>query len=64
MPSSRESSRPRDQTCISYVTCIGRQVLYYFTTLLLKNANHNLSLQGIIIFVLVEGLTSMLIAAE
>ena len=27
MPSSRESSWPRDQTCIFYVTCIGRQVL-------------------------------------
>ena len=26
---SRESSRPRDQTCISYVSCIGKQVLYY-----------------------------------
>ena len=23
MPSSRGSSRPRDQTCISYVSCIG-----------------------------------------
>ena len=28
MPSSRESSRPRDQTHISYVSCIGRWVLY------------------------------------
>ena len=28
MPSSRGSSQPRDQTCISYVSCIGRQVLY------------------------------------
>ena len=25
MPSSRGSSRPRDQTCLSYVSCIGRQ---------------------------------------
>ena len=24
---SRGSSRPRDQTCISYVSCIGRQIL-------------------------------------
>ena len=48
----------------SLVSCFGRQVLYYFTTLLLKNANHNLSLQGVITFVLVEGLASMLIAAE
>ena len=27
--SSRESSLPKDQTCISYVSCIGRWVLYY-----------------------------------
>ena len=26
--SSRESSQPRDQTPVSYVSCIGRQVLY------------------------------------
>ncbi|KAB0361967.1 hypothetical protein FD754_006123 [Muntiacus muntjak] len=29
MPSSRGSSRLRDQTHISYVSCIGRQVLYH-----------------------------------
>ena len=29
IPSSRGSSRPRDQTHISYVSCIGRQVLYH-----------------------------------
>ena len=29
MPSYRESSRPRDWTCISYISCIGRWVLYY-----------------------------------
>ena len=29
MPSSRESSLPRDQTCVSYVSCIGRQILYH-----------------------------------
>ena len=28
MPSSRGSSRPRDQTHILYASCIGRQVLY------------------------------------
>ena len=28
MPSSRESSWARDQTCISYIPCIGRQVQY------------------------------------
>ena len=29
VPSSRGSSPPRDQTHISYVSCIGRQVLYH-----------------------------------
>ena len=29
MPSSRASSQPRDQTFISYVSCIGRCVLYH-----------------------------------
>ena len=29
MPFSRRSSRPRDRTHISYVSCIGRQVLYH-----------------------------------
>ena len=28
MPSSRGSSQPRDQTCVSCVSCTGRQVLY------------------------------------
>ena len=29
MPSSRGSSQPRDRICVSYVSCIDRQVLYY-----------------------------------
>ena len=29
MPFSRESSLPGDQTWVSYVSCIGRQVLYH-----------------------------------
>ena len=29
MPSSRESSWPRNQTHVSYFSCIGRQVLYH-----------------------------------
>jgi len=29
MPSSRGSSQLRDQTCVSYVSCIGRWVLYH-----------------------------------
>ena len=30
MPSSRGSSWPRDQTCVSYVSCVGRWVLYHW----------------------------------
>ena len=30
MPSSRGSSRPREGTHVSYVSCIGRQVLYHW----------------------------------
>ena len=30
IPFSRGSSRPRDQTHISYVSCIGKQVLYHW----------------------------------
>ena len=29
MPSSRGSSQPRDLTCVSYVSCISRRVLYH-----------------------------------
>ena len=29
MSSSRGSSQPRDQTCVSYVSCIGRRFLYH-----------------------------------
>ena len=29
MPSSRGSSRPRDPTCVTYVSCTGRRVLYH-----------------------------------
>ena len=29
MPSSRESSQPRDRTHISYVSCVGKWVLYH-----------------------------------
>ena len=29
---SRGSSGPRDQTCISCVSCVGRQILYYCAT--------------------------------
>ena len=30
--SSRESSHPRNQTCISFISCIGRQILYHCAT--------------------------------
>ena len=29
MPSSKRSSQPRDRTSISYISCIGRHVLYH-----------------------------------
>ena len=32
MPSSRGSSRPRDQTCVSCISCIGRWILSHCTT--------------------------------
>ena len=33
MPSSRGHSWPRDPVCVSYVSCIGRQVLYHWCCL-------------------------------
>ena len=30
MPSSRESSQHRYQTHVSYISCIGKRVLYYY----------------------------------
>ena len=30
-PTPQRSSWPRDQTCVSWVTCIGRQILYHWT---------------------------------
>ena len=32
MPSSRGSSQPRDRTCVSSVSCIGRRILYHCVT--------------------------------
>ena len=29
IPFSRGSSQPRDQTCDSYISCIGRRILYH-----------------------------------
>ena len=29
MLTSRGSSEPRDRTCVSYISCIGKQVLYH-----------------------------------
>ena len=31
-PSSRGSSQSRDQTCVSYISCTGRQILYHCAT--------------------------------
>ena len=32
MPTSRGSSQPRDQTCVSCISCTGRQILYHWAT--------------------------------
>ena len=32
IPSTRGSSQPRDRTCVSYISCFGRQVLYASAT--------------------------------
>ena len=32
MPSSRGSSRPKDQTCVSRLSCIGRRILHHWAT--------------------------------
>ena len=37
MPFSRASSQTRDQTCVSYVSCIGRWVLYHWCHLRIPN---------------------------
>ena len=32
LPASRASSWPRDQTCVSCISCIGKRILYYWAT--------------------------------
>ena len=39
MPSARAPSQFRDETHVSYVSCIGKQVLYHYGHLLPKIAN-------------------------
>ena len=39
--SSRVSSQPRDQTCVSIVSCIGRHILYCLATGLEKVSFHS-----------------------
>ena len=50
MSSYKESSRPRNQTRVSYVSCIGRQVLYHqyylYTLFLISNSFLLISLKG------------------
>ena len=62
MPSSRESFWPREQTYISYVSCIGRPVLYHWWQLIailnFKKPNISiLSLEFIVLCVLFGRLT-------
>ena len=42
--SSRGSSQPRDWTCVSWSSCIGRQILYHWTT---REVPHSLVLQRV-----------------
>ena len=44
MPTSRRSSRPRNWTCISCISCLGSQILYHWAT---REAPRN----GIIVFI-------------
>ena len=49
MPSSRGSSQPRDQAHISFVSCIGRWVLYHYSyleSLSSRNISHQLRMQS------------------
>ena len=45
MPSSRGASQPRDQTQISSVSCIGRQILYHWVTWEGPQVLHHLTFQ-------------------
>ena len=42
--SSRKSSQPRDRTCVSGISCIGRQVLHYCTSPQTLSLRFNLAL--------------------
>ena len=46
--SSRGSSQPKDRTRVSCISCIGRQILYYWTT-------HNLSIENYLLTFYVSG---------
>ena len=48
IPTSSESSQPRDQTHISCVSCFGRQILYHCTTWEAHICNHRLAVVLII----------------
>ena len=49
MPSSRESSQPRDQTHISYIPCIGRRSLYHWCRLgNPQNRTHLFNILGVL----------------
>ena len=41
--SSRGSYRPRDRTLVSYVSCIGRQILYHWATWESSPPNHRMA---------------------
>ena len=47
IPFSRGSSQPRDQTCVSCISCIGRQFLYQFFFFLIMSSPHTTLLEVI-----------------
>ena len=73
VPSSRGSSPPSDQTCVSYISCIGRQVLYHWchlgrpiillNTLFLANSLHLdfFSLSGSCLLMIFNVFTSQIV---
>ena len=50
VPSSRESSHPRDLTCVSSICCIGRLVLYHWPFLGSPKMHHGRPLGNLVLY--------------
>ena len=46
MPYSRGSFQPKDQTCVSYVSCVGRWILYHWHHLYILNVSDSFYLKS------------------